>query len=300
MTLQTSVNIKQAYAKVGTYADDSPRRATAYQLFNGTTSALPANGSIALAVNPSANDTITIGQTTLKAVSSYVAVAANGSITLAENMSANDTITIGSTTLKAVASDAGAGEFLIGETLAATLATIAALTVSDVTLSANATTLFVVASTAGAAGNLIDLAASASTATVVAMHGGVDAGSPAPVLARFYTLDESGRAVMGGNGVQLGLAMNNGSVALFGGLEASLEVPTYTACDICSFGHVYVKVTEQVAIGNLAAYDTTTGEIHAYAATGDAPAGCTAITGAAFISASSAAGQVAILSLNGK
>ena len=266
MTLQTSVNIKQAYAKVGTYADDSPHRATAYQLFNGTTAALPANGSITLAANPSANDTITIG----------------------------------ATTLTAVASDAGAGEFVIGDTLAETLATIAALSVTGVTLSANATTLFVVASTAGAAGNSIALAASAATATVVAMHGGADAGSPAPVLARFYTLDGSGRAAMGGNGVQLGLAMNNGSVALFGGLTASLEVPAYTACDICSFGHVFVKVTEQVAIGNLAAYDTTTGEIHAYAANGSAPAGCTAITGAAFISASSAAGQVAILSLNGK
>jgi len=264
--VQTVVNIFQAFGKSGTYADDSPRRDTTYALQSGSTAA----------------------------------IAAFGSISFAANLSANDTVTIGETTLTAVAADAGDDEFVVGANLAATVANIAAVAVTGVTLAATATGVIVAATTAGAAGNDIALASSVSSATIVAMHGGIDAGALSPVLARFYTLDSEGKCIMGGSGsnLQLGVAMNNG-MASIATVEATLTVPAGTVADVCSFGHIFIKSKTSFEIGYKAAYDTTTGEISAY--TGDsAPAGTATIEGAEFIQVSGSAGEVGILSLNGK
>ena len=265
--VQRTVNIFQAFGKHGTYADSSPRRDKAYALVAG------------------------VG----------AAVAATGKIVFTANFSANDTITIGEVTLTAKANNPSTNEFAIGANLAASLANIAALSVADVVLSANATTLFVAASDAGVDGNEIELDTSVATATVTAMAGGVDGEVISPVLGRFYTLDSNGKCVMGGNNaIQLGVALNNGMVATFGGVQASVTVPEGTVADVCSFGHLYIASATDFAVGYGACYDEETGIISAYNTTGSVPAGNIAIVGAEFIQVAGNAGEVGILSLNGK
>lgn len=95
MTLQTSVNIKQAAAKVGTFADNSARRVKAYPLTNGGSSAVLArfytldsngkcvmggtssNAQLGVAMNegmvsiPTLNATITVDENTVDDVCSF-------------------------------------------------------------------------------------------------------------------------------------------------------------------------------------------------------------------------------------
>lgn len=126
------------------------------------------------------------------------------------------------------------------------------------------------------------------------------ANNAEPVLGRFYTLDSDGKCSMGGTGIQLGIALNNGMVATFGGAAASVTVPDGTVADVCSFGHVFVASATSFDIGYGACYDEDTGVISGYDTSGSVPANNVAITGAEFIQVAGGAGEIGILSLNGK
>lgn len=88
----------------------------------------------------------------------------------------------------------------------------------------------------------------------------------AAALGRAFTQGATEDDVtVGGEGVFAGIALNDGTVALHGGLTATLEVLDGTVASVARFAHVWVKSETQVAIGNVAAYAKATGKISAYA-----------------------------------
>lgn len=113
------------------------------------------------------------------------AVKATGTLTFSANPSAADTITVDETTLKFVAADAGEGEIVIGSNLAATLASVIAALPSSVVGSATAGVLTITAAVGGTAGNSIALAESSSaiTASGATLSGGVNASLDLDVYA---------------------------------------------------------------------------------------------------------------------
>lgn len=103
-------------------------------------------------------------------------VKASGTITFADQPTANDTVTVDETTLTFVSADAGEDEVLIGTDLAATLDNLLAALPESVTGSKTNGVVTVTAATAGTAGNSIALAKSGSDITVsgATLSGGVD------------------------------------------------------------------------------------------------------------------------------
>lgn len=99
-------------------------------------------------------------------------IQATGSILFANNLSADDTITIGNTTLTAGV------DFLIGDTLDDTLQNIISVNVEENILTASEDTLFVTYKYSGTIGNSETLATTALNATVKAMSGGVNNVTP--------------------------------------------------------------------------------------------------------------------------
>lgn len=101
---------------------------------------------------------------------------------------------------------------------------------------------------------------------------------------------------VGGEGTFAGIALNDGTVALHGGLTATLEVLDGTVASVARFAHVWIKSETAAAIGNIAAYAKDTGKISAYAAAGDVPETHVEIPHATFRS-SGAAGELVKLEL---
>lgn len=103
---------------------------------------------------------------------------ASAVLTFSAQPAANDTITIGATTLTFVSSEPSSGEVAIGANLAATITNLIAALPAIVTGSASGTNgILLQAAAAGAAGNLITLSKS-STAIAVSsstLIGGADA-----------------------------------------------------------------------------------------------------------------------------
>ena len=107
-----------------------------------------------------------------------VASKASATLTLGMQPSANDTITIGSTTLTFVSSEPSSGEVAIGANLAATIANLIAALPAIVTGSASGTNgILLQAAAAGAAGNLIAISKSSNAIAVSSstLIGGADA-----------------------------------------------------------------------------------------------------------------------------
>ena len=103
-------------------------------------------------------------------------VQASGTATFSNQPTANDTLTIGETVLKFVSGDPGSGEVKIGSDLAATLDNIIAALPDDVIGTKASSVLTIKAKAAGTAGNSIALAESSSVITLSgdALSGGVD------------------------------------------------------------------------------------------------------------------------------
>lgn len=109
--------------------------------------------------------------------SAPVAVAASGTITFSANPSANDTVTVGSTTLTFVSGTPEDGEVKIGTNLAGTIANILAEGFGDSVVLENDsdTKIKVTAAEKGTSGNSIALGKSSTAITVsgAALSGGV-------------------------------------------------------------------------------------------------------------------------------
>ncbi len=125
-------------------------------------------------------------------------------------------------------------------------------------------------------------------------------GDVLPTIACAFTIstDTEGAALIGGDGVFAGVLVNPKQFANYQGLNATLEVPSGLQGGLCTFGHIYVKPATAFEIGYVAAFDTTTGAISAYASDSDVPAsGYTLIENARFIEYAGEADTVAVLEL---
>lgn len=103
-------------------------------------------------------------------------VKASGTITFADQPTADDTVTVGTTTLTFKSADPGENEVLIGTDLAATLDNLIAALPDSVTGSKSSGVVTITAATDGTAGNSIALAKSGDDITVsgATLSGGVD------------------------------------------------------------------------------------------------------------------------------
>lgn len=103
-------------------------------------------------------------------------VQASGTATFSDVPSADDTLTIGETELKFVSDDPGEGEVKIGADVSATIDAIIAALPADVEGSKASSVLTIKAKAAGTAGNSIALAKSSAAITLSGdtLSGGVD------------------------------------------------------------------------------------------------------------------------------
>lgn len=101
---------------------------------------------------------------------------------------------------------------------------------------------------------------------------------------------------VGGEGAFAGIALNDGTVALHGGLTATLEVLDGTVASVARFAHVWVKSETAAVIGYIAAYAKDTGKISAYDEAKNIPETHVEIPHATFRS-SGAAGELVKLEL---
>lgn len=116
-------------------------------------------------------------------------------------------------------------------------------------------------------------------------------------IANAYTVDpaDSTKAVLGGTGVFAGIAVNSKEYVV-NGLTPSLEFVSGAVAQLCTMGHIIIAAENEVAIGNAAFYNNTTGAIKA-AAAGSSQAGYTEIPNSRFIFVTATAGEVAVLQL---
>ena len=98
-----------------------------------------------------------------------------------------------------------------------------------------------------------------------------------------YTVDSSdpSKVNLGGSGVFAGIAVNSKERAR-AGLAASLAFKQYDEAELCTMGRIWLSIAADVAVGNAAYFNTTTGAITA-AASGASVAGSTEIAGSKFI-----------------
>lgn len=279
---QTQVNRFLVQGVEGEYADASPRRESGYILLANTIEDAAATGSLAFTANPADGNTVTIGS-----------VVYRFKDTLAQ---AND-IKIGSAVADTLASlektingDGEVGvDYFAGTTTP--LAVVTAIVSSQ--------TLNLTATEAGIAGNSIALASSNENVTPTAFAGGKDEVSYLPQFACAFTesTESNGYAQLGGNGVFAGILVNPKMYANYLNLNATLKLPNGSQGGLCTFGHIYVKSQSAYAIGNIAAYDKTTGAINAYVNAEAVPENSVIIPNARFIKYAGDANTVGVLEL---
>lgn len=278
---QTQVNRFLAQGIEGEYADDSPRREQGYILLANTIAGAAATGSLAFTANPTDGDTVTIGS-----------VVYRFKDTLAQ---AND-IKIGTAVANTLASlektingDGEVGvDYFAGTTTP----------LSIVTASVSSQTLNLTATEAGIAGNSIALASSAPNATPTAFAGGADEISYLPQFAcAFIQAADDGYAQLGGEGVFAGVLVNPKMYANYLNLNPTLKLPNGSQGGLCTFGHIFVRSSSAYAIGNIAAYDKTTGAISAYVNAEAVPDNAVVIPNARFIKYAGDANTVGVLEL---
>lgn len=278
---QTQVNRFLAQGIEGEYADDSPRREQGYILLANTIAGAAATGSLAFTANPTDGDTVTIGS-----------VVYRFKDTLAQ---AND-IKIGTAvanTLESLEKTInGEGEEGI-DYFAGTTTPL-----SIVTASVSSQTLNLTATEAGIAGNSIALASSDENVTPTAFAGGADEMSYLPQFACAFTqAPDDGYAQLGGEGVFAGVLVNPKMYANYLNLNPTLKLPNGSQGGLSTFGHIFVRSSSAYAIGNIAAYDKTTGAISAYVNAEAVPENAVVIPNARFIKYSGDANTVGVLEL---
>lgn len=280
--VQQQVNQYLARGIEGEYADDSPRREAGYVLLANTTAGSTATGTLAFAANPADNDTVTVSS-----------VVYRFKTTPAQ---AND-IKLGAAVADTIASLEktinGDGE----EGIDYFAGTTSPLTV--VTAETDGNNLKLTATEEGLTGDSIALASSDANVTVTAFSGGTEAVVRNPRFACAFTesADSEGLAQLGGNGLFAGLLVNPKMYVNYMNLEPTLELPNGSQGGLCTFGHVLVRSQSAFAIGNIAAYDKTTGRISAYVNEGAIPSNAAVIPNSRFIRYAGNAGEVGILEL---
>ena len=110
------------------------------------------------------------------------------------------------------------------------------------------------------------------------------ASSTAGAIGLAYTVDSTdpSKVNLGGEGVFAGIAVNSKEQALKGGLSASMSFKQYDEAEICSMGRIWLSIAGDVAVGNVAYFNKTTGAIIADAS-GETHEGYTEIAGSKFI-----------------
>lgn len=278
---QTQVNQFLAQGVEGEYADDSPRRETPYVLLADITEGTAAAGVLAFSANPADGDTVTIGSVVYRFKST---------------MSQANDIQIGSAltnTLdsleKTINGDGEVGtDYFAGTTSPLSIVTAV---VSGNNLNLTTTSI-------GLAGNTIALASSDENVTPTAFTGGTDTTTLLPTFARAFTIGtQDGTAQIGGDGAFAGVLVNPKMYANYMNLQPTLTLPNGTQGGLCTFGHVFVKSASAFTIGNIAAYDKSTGAISAYINAEAVPANSVVIPNAQFIKYSGNAGTVGVLQL---
>lgn len=277
MALQTTVNKNLAIGMEGEFFDDSPRRVRAYAVFG--TAAAKATGTLSTTGNFSANDTVTIGVQTYK----FVASPTNPyDVDLGDN--AAESL---SNLEKAINGTGTAGTEYASGTAANALVTAVAATA----------TLTVTAKNAGIDGNAIATTETGSACSFAAatLTGGTE-DAPAKIARAFTYSDVEGKAVIGGSGVFAGIAVNPKEYAIYNNFNASLVLPNGVAGQLCTFGHINVRVTADVTIGQAAFYSNADGSIKGGTA-GSSISGYTEIKNSKFVEINALAGKIARLEL---
>lgn len=262
--MQKSVNIFPAIAKVGTWETDRLKSAVGYSV-RGT----------------GATD----------------AVAATGTITIASNPSANDTVTVGSTVYTFVSADPVGQQVLIGSSTTATATNLAAIISGIATATSSTNVVTVTASEAGAQGNSIALATSNSTAITVgaSLTGGADyvAGNDATIGNAFTVVSKNPNiAIMGGTGAFAGIFVNPDQQIVYKGLTPTLQVPDGVIGEFCVSGYIWVVLSNASNVGDTIYYTNATGAL----SVGTASSGQTQIKGAK-VEVGGAAGTPVLISI---
>lgn len=263
--MQTVVNFKQSLGKAGTWASDAIRSELVYQV---------------------------------KGSSSVAAVAATGTISFGANAAANDTITINGQEYT-FTSDPDQSSFLVtlGDSAANTAAAFASAVSATnpfVSASVSSTTVTLTARQAGADGNGITVVSSNSSITASGMSGGSDATfSNNATFGYAFTLAADGvSAQMGGTGAYVGIMMNPENVALYGGLNPTLQVPDGTVAGMARSGYIHVVLDNVSNVGDGVYFTQSTGALSA----GTAGGSQTQIEGATVVQGGEA-GETVILEL---
>ena len=263
--MQKVVNFKQSLGKAGTWASDAIRSELVYQV---------------------------------KGSSSVAAVAAKTTISFGANAAADDTITINGQ-VYTFTSDPDQSSFLVsvGSAAAATATAFAnAVNATNpfVSASASTTTVTLTARQAGVGGNGITVVSSNPSITASAMSGGADATfSNNATFGYAFTLAADGvSAQMGGTGAYVGIMVNPENVALYGGLNPTLQVPDGTVAGMARSGYIYAVLSNASNVGDKVYFTQATGALSA----GTASASQTQIDGATVVQGGEA-GETVILEL---
>lgn len=262
--MQKSVNIFPAIAKVGTWETDRLKSAVGYSVRGTGTTA---------------------------------SVAATGTITIASNPSADDTVTVGSTVYTFVSADPVGQQVLIGSSKTETATNLAAIIGGIATATSSTNVVTVTASETGAQGNSIALATSNSTAITVgtSLTGGADyiAGNNATIGNAFTVVSKNPNiAIMGGTGAFAGIFVNPDQEIVYNGLTPTLQVPDGVIGELCVSGYIWVALSNASNVGDTIYYTNATGAL----SSGTASSGQTQIKGAK-VEVGGAAGTPVLISI---
>lgn len=131
----------------------------------------------------------------------------------------------------------------------------------------------------------------------VTTYAGYGTQSADAKIGAAFTLDalKEGKANVGGSGVFAGIAVNPKEYATYNNFNATLVIPSGVAVQLCTFGHIYVRVAADTTAGQVAFFSTTDGSIKGGTA-GATVEGFVEIKNSSFKSAA-ASGKIAKLEL---
>lgn len=121
----------------------------------------------------------------------------------------------------------------------------------------------------------------------------VEAGA----ICRFYTVDTTDprKAILGGNGVLAGIAVNTKEY-IINGLTPSMAFRSGDIAQLMTMGRVYMQLDTEVQVGMAAYYNTTDGTIKA-AAPSQSMGGYVEIPNSMFVEVNALAGEISVLEL---
>ena len=279
--LQKNVFINQSAGVEGGLVDDSPRRATGKFLYGNKSQTVAAEGFFYFDGNVSDGETFTIGASTYT-FKTTPSAANDLFIGLNQYDSMNNLIA-------AINGTGTAGtNYYAGTTAVAN---------AGAALSEN-NTVAIVASTAGTAGNSIALGTTAVdvVASGTTLSGGATGVDVSARLARAYTYIAGSETdvQIGGAGSFAGIALNDGTVALQGGLDATLNVVDGTVASVMTFGRVWVVSSTNSDMNYVAGFNPVDGSLAAAASSAGLPDGYTEIPNATFQSVGTAGALVCL------